>query len=446
MAQASRARKEAAAILGEVRRREARAREVLRASKRLEQLDERDRSFAVRLVLGVTGSIGLLDQTLQSHVRKGMRIEPRVRDALRISIFELLFLSTPPSAAVSQGVELVRRASPRATRLANAVLRRVAEQDTPRRKDALTRVARRAEQEGDLELVSGYPAWLISCVQREHGKDVVRDLALSALDPAPVYVAANEELASEQEVELLLKEAGLQPQRTDVADAFELLSPAGLSTCGLVQGTQVVVADLNAQRVAQSMIDDRDISMLEVGQGRGTKSILMCSAAKRAGRNVSIMGLDLEPFKVDVAKGRMARAGLGDAVRCVVADACLLSQKDEIRGLDAAYDVVFVDAPCSGTGTMRRHPEIAWSIDAKDVEELSSLQLDILTASSTRVAPGGMLGYATCSIMEQENRKVVEAFLLSQAGAGFELIDNPFVTTPAPHAPDGHFCARMRRI
>ncbi|MDO4797613.1 MAG: transcription antitermination factor NusB [Coriobacteriales bacterium] len=440
MARATPARLAAAQVLGDVRRRDARARDVLRGSSRMRDLDERDRAFASRLVLGVVGALGMLDAVIDQHLSRP-RLEPKVRDALRLASFELLFLSTPAQVAVSQGVELVRGVRPRAAGMANAVLRRVAERDVPRRTLALERVRAREGSVEDLSLVSGYPAWLLERVWRERGQEAARDLACSAPEPAPVFVAANLARCSAQEAHDLLARKGLSPRAAQVEGSFVLDAPATLATSGLVDDAAVVVADLSAQQVADLAAPEPGMRVLEVGQGRGTKTILLQSRALRAGGPAMVVGIDSEAFKVDVSRQRMSRAGLAQGVRSLVFDACELDSSELPPVLRDPFDLVFVDAPCSGTGTLRRHPEIAWRLVERDVTQLAQLQARMLAAASTRVRAGGRLCYATCSILREENQDVVSLFLDSAAGRAFDMDGEPFVSHPSPQGPDGHFCA-----
>ena len=441
MAKVTVARRTACELLGEVRRRDARARDVMRSSERMARLGERDRAFATRLVLGVIGTRGLLDERLEAHMRG--KCEPKVRDALRLSAFELLFLGTPEAAAVSQGVELVRGIRPRAAGLANAVLRKVASEDVPTRAAAVDVVASGAASVGlsDLEWVSGYPAWLLERVGA-----IREDVARSALEPAPVYVATNRACHDDDETFRLLAEKRLEPHFCDLAGSFELGRPAGLAGSGLVEHADVVVADLSAQRIA-SMVGVRPGErVLEVGQGRGTKTLLIESCALRAGGTAPLVGIDSVDFKSRVASRRMEMAGLGDVVSCLCYDATRLDADDLPLELGTEFDVVFVDAPCSGTGTLRRHPEIARTLTCADVESLCALQLRMLGAASTRVAPGGRLWYATCSLLGEENEGVVEAFLGTSQGDRFVLTGDLLRSHPTLGGPDGHYAACLRRV
>ncbi len=430
----------------------------MRESPKLAKLDERDRGLAVRLVLGVTAAVGFLDERIDVRLRGRTKLEPQVRDALRLSSYELLFLDTPASVAVSQGVEVVRGVRPRAAGLANAVLRRVADEDVPARKAALLRVSDSAAychaDDGDrcsgkshaapiddLVWISGYPARLL-----ERVGDVRTDVARAATEPPPVYVATNLAKHDDEKTRLLLASAGLEPQACDVAGSYLLGYPAGLARSGLVEGADVVVADLSAQRVVSRLPVKPGMRVLEVGQGRGTKSVLLQSMALRSGGFAQMVGIDSVGFKVKVAAERMVRAGLKYAVTCLEFDACALASSAVLPAqLTEPYDLVFVDAPCSGTGTMRRHPEIPWSLTSEDVTSLARLQVRIIRAVSSRVRPGGALCYATCSLLQEENEDVVEAFLASAEGANFVLEGSPLRTHPIVSGPDGHFMAKLCR-
>lgn len=445
MARASAARRAALQLLGEVRRRDARARDLLRSSSRVGMLDERDRALATRLVLGVTATIGLLDSTIESRLTGRSHLQPKVRDALRLSAYELMFLSTPSAAVVSQGVELVRLASPRAAGLANAVLRKIVAIDVPARESSLGRAQIGEASVDDLALVSGYPVWLLSEVQQERGAKAAHDIALSALAPAPIYVACNEARHDAQDTFVLLESFGLDPQTTELDGSFVLGNPAGLSASGLVEAVDVVVSDLSAQRVAKMAVPPCGGCLLEVGQGRGTKSILMQGTAHREHVEFNVTGIDAENFKTHIARDRMRRAGVDEWVSCMTFDACDLAG-DVPKELEGPFDAVFVDAPCSGSGTLRRHPEIAWSLSKDAVDSLSELQLRMLRASALRVRSGGMLCYATCSVLSQENEEVVRRFLASDEGASFTLAGAPYQSLPAHGEPDGHFCSMMQHV
>ena len=426
MARATAARRCALALLGERRRRDARARDLLRGSEALSGLPERDRAFATRLVLGATAAEGALDRAVDAHLRRGARLEPRVRDALRLAAFELLYLGERSDVAVSQGVELVRGVAPRAAGLANAVLRRVAESDA-----------------SDLALVGALPEWLCERALASLGPADASVWAMGALGPAGAWVAANRARLSLREAETLLAKAGCDPVAGPVAGSFLLGAPARLAPSGLVERVDVLPCDLAAQEAALAAAPEPGSRVLEVGQGRGTKTVLLEGAAVAAGGPCEIVAVELDPRKSALAARRMEAAGVAEHVACVAADGRALGGDDLPDVLLGTFELVFVDASCTGTGTLARHPEIAWSLESSAPEELAALQGEILSAAAARVAPGGRLVYATCSVLAEEDERVVEAFLASATGAGFELVAAS--RTPVRPNTDTHFHAELRR-
>lgn len=457
------ARRVALEVLVETERRGAYTREVLKSSTAYRQLDSRDQAFAQRLALGVTATVGCLDDLLNQFLSKPGKVSPRVRMALRIAIFELLYLATPSEVAVSQGVELVRSQASAAAPLANAVLRRVAEgaagflvaDDAAPEHRAVVRAARR----------SGLPVWLVRELMASLDGGCFEALVGSQLEPAPVAF----HLHPACDAESLVVDSP-SPFPGCVVPAH----PGALLRSGLLDTAHAVASDEHAQLVATMATQEG--SCLEIGAGRGTKSFVISAQARRAGiegrRHVAV---DLFEQKCAQNLERLHAAGFND-VRAFAGDATDLSSVLEPLdqgGAPALFDVVLLDAPCSGTGTMRRHPEIPWRLNRSDCQrDLPALQLSLLVAASARVAPGGSLLYATCSVLAAENEGVVDAFLASEAGSGFQLVpvtEAPLFqleayqgarelaagamtargmlrTSPARSAADGHFCARLVRL
>ena len=457
------ARRVALEVLVETERRGAYTREVLKSSTAYRQLDSRDQAFAQRLALGVTATVGCLDDLLNQFLSKPGKVSPRVRMALRIAIFELLYLATPSEVAVSQGVELVRSQASAAAPLANAVLRRVAEgaagflvaDDAAPEHRAVVRAARR----------SGLPVWLVRELMASLDGGCFEALVGSQLEPAPVAF----HLHPACDAESLVVDSP-SPFPGCVVPAH----PGALLRSGLLDTAHAVASDEHAQLVATMATQEG--SCLEIGAGRGTKSFVISAQARRAGiegrRHVAV---DLFEQKCAQNLERLLAAGFDD-VQAFAGDATDLSSVLEPLdqgGAPALFDVVLLDAPCSGTGTMRRHPEIPWRLNRSDCQrDLPALQLSLLVAASARVAPGGSLLYATCSVLAAENEGVVDAFLASEAGSGFQLVpvtEAPLFqleayqgarelaagamtargmlrTSPARSAADGHFCARLVRL
>ena len=460
------ARKVTLSVLDEARRRDAYVRDLLDTSAGVSALDVRDAGLARRLALGVTASQGCLDELLDCFLAKPKKVAPRVRISLRIAAFELLYLGTAAEVAVSQGVELARVAMPSAAGLANAVLRKVAAgragylaaEDMPESKRRLTSAARCA----------GLPLWLAREIEVSRGAEAAASLFAAELDPAPVAAFAG--TSSEAIASFASFRDGLDAQVPLLGFVFPVDVREEQIRRLLASGA-AVIADEHAQLIASAAT--RPGSCLEIGAGRGTKTYIMTSQAVRAAYGHSHIALDLYEGKCRQNLERLRKAGISD-VRAIAGDACdldtALATLDAEAGERRLFDTVFVDVPCSGTGTMRRHPEIPWRLTLQDVNlNLPQLQLAMLQQAAMRVASSGELLYATCSVLKQENEAVINAFLASQQGMHFtlapvseaEIFSHPsfasaakaikahesdrglFQTIPAPASFDGHFCARL---
>ena len=206
----------------------------------MDALSGRDKALTTRLALGVVATSGTLDQVINAHLRPGTKLEPQVRDVLRLCSYEILHLTTPIPAVVNDGVELTRAVRPRVTGLTNAVLHRVAEEDLPRLNEARARVQAGGTDPTDLAFVGGLPQWIVDELVRSRGLAFTRDLALSLEEPAPVYVAGNYLKHPAGQSEALLVGTGLDPKPAGVRGSFVLGSPAGLAGSRLVQNVDVM--------------------------------------------------------------------------------------------------------------------------------------------------------------------------------------------------------------
>ena len=475
MAKLAPARAAALDLAAQCRRKYARMRDFLRTSHKMDVLGEKDRALATRLLLGSVSAVGELDRVLASYLPKRRHLEPKLRDALRLATFEILYLHTPKHVAVSQGVEMARRASAQATGLANAILRRIATDVSPRVDEAYARLRAGNDERllEDLAHVSGQPDWLCQKLVASMGVSVATSLLPHVLEPAPVYVALREGLSQD-----VL--SAFDPHASVVPQSFFLESPAGLAASDLVARAKVLPADISSQLVALLALSGREKTLLEIGQGRGTKTILLQQNAALLNHALHITAIDIDPQKVEIARKRLVEAAVDNQVTFVVFNAAELGAREangELpRGLSDTFDTVFIDAPCSGAGTLRRHPEIGWSLDEGAVCSdgiLPKVQKDILVAASGKVAAHGTLVYATCSPLYEEDEAVVEAFLATEEGssfepeditesAAFELLSDAgkqvvqkaqtktgyahFGYQPAILDADQHFLAKLRRI
>lgn len=433
----------------QVRRRDAFAQEVIEATIDRSTISKQDRAFATLLTLGVVSTWGSLDEVINRCLASPRDIKPDVRDALRISTYEIIYLRKAPHAALDQGVELVRAVAPSASGLANAVLHRILNAadsfpfgDPTASLDALA-------------LTYAFPTWLARRLIEDMGSAAAIDLMRSANEQAPLFIHVNTLQATDGEIKAVFEdmEAPLEPVQVadmEIPGCYRVPNARALAdgrVRRLFQQGKILVSDAAAQAVASVVLEgDAPESLLEVGAGRGTKTIMIQSLAQRLfGDQVSLTSMDSHSFKADLLRERANDYGVrlegiitGNATRL---DSVMPGQE---------FDRIFIDAPCSGIGTLRRHHEIRWRVTPERITELAETGLALLKSAAGHVKPGGSIVYATCTITYEENNGVVKAFLESEEGAQFKLapINGKacLATLQSPGSPDAHFAARFVRV
>ena len=409
-----------------------------------------ERSFARLLVTEVVCREGCLDELIDSVLENPEELNSDVRDALRISFCELFYLGKPDHVAADQGVELVRSFEPRASRLANFALRRAVE-------------AKPEFPFGDPEtddraagLTYGFPQWLVERLVSELGRPQALCFMKRANDPAPLFFMVNVARVDGAAALSALVKRGLKvvPIKTPLEErpaypvfAFaERTAMADPEVERMLDAGEIVVSDAVAQGIAMlSLPDFAPERLLEIGAGRGTKSILLQNAAlARFGKQMTLDTLDKSAERTHERTARLKRARISE-------DHSYLMDATDLSAIaEASYDAVFVDAPCSGVGTLRRHPEIRWRLQSDAITSLAHVGSEILAEAARLVAPGGRLTYATCTVFSEENDAVIKAFLESAAGEGFSLVKTEQELALADEEatgpiPDAHFVAIFQR-
>ncbi len=448
-------------------------------AKRIDSSDliASDKAFATKLVLGVVSTSGTLDEIIDASLRSPSDINPDVRDALRVSTYEMFYLNKSDHAAVDQGVEQVRYDAPRAAGLATAGLRKVLRSRAAvPLGDPASNVAARAR-------FYAFPLWLTQLLDTTLGIDAASAFMEASNEDAPIFVAVNACKASSDEEVLEVfrrNKAELSPVplgHSTVPGCYRLSDGKALEKGAvkrLLNDGKLLVSDAAAQAVAYQLVDallqqndvvspvpaspadgpsatpkhtdsNNPLRILEIGAGRATKTILMQSAAARHGvAPLQITAVDNLAFKTSILEERVQRYG-AMPVRALCADATDL---DATLGNDQ-FDLVFIDAPCSGLGTLRRHVDIRWRLQEADITSLARTGLAMLLSAAKHVRPGGMLVYATCTVTSIENQGVVKAFLASNAGAEFSIGTRSgisgFNTCLTPGSSDAHFAVFMVR-
>lgn len=367
--------------------------------------DDRDRALASEIATGVQRWRAALDYLIVAFSKRTIdRLDPEVLEILRLSVYQLLHLTrVPASAVVDDGANLVRRAGKRsAVGFVNAVLRSIsrARKDLP----FPPRPSDPGDREAALEYLSvtlSHPRWLVSRWYERLGFDATEAWLRFNNQPAPVTLRVNRlRIAPEEMVTRLAgEEVELRPARF-APDAFIVERGHPLRGAGR-DGGWFVVQDEASQLVTLLAGATPGARVLDTCASPGGKTAAIAAAME--GRGL-LVACDVRDRRIALLRHTLTTCGAAN-VRLVHAD--LLKPLP----FSARFDCVFVDAPCSGLGTLRRDPDIRWHRRESELPAFAAAELTMLQHAAEMVASGGRLVYATCSSEPDENVGVADAFL-----------------------------------
>jgi len=376
-------------------------------------LGESDRALATRLVYGVLSWRLRLDHTIAAFSHR--RIEDLDRplpNILRIGLYQLCFLDRVPSyAAVHSAVDLVPRALRHAGGLVNAILRRAS------REGMATASLPNANDRLAIEL--SHPAWLVKLWIDELGAEEAFALMRSDNEALRTTLRA---LVDRETALRNIRERGVE------ADPGRYAPQAIRSSTALVLPGICVPQGEASQLVALLVGARPGERILDACAAPGGKTAYLAQTVGPAG---SVTAIDAAPGAERRIRSLLELCGVR---------ARIVEDTVENVPVNEPYDAVLVDAPCSGLGTLREHPEIRWRRTPADLVDFAQRQSRILGSAAKHVRPGGRLVYATCTLTRAENDEIVDAFLAGTPGFAADAPEN---VDPAPRALLDEDC-RMR--
>ena len=386
---------------------------------RLAELDERDRGLATELVYGVLRRRGQLDRSLAGKGKRFKDIDPKLQDVLRIAAYQLMFLDrVPDHAAVDAAVEQARsRRGERGAKMANAVLRKLADKAPQARLRPAPPFAQ--DPVAHVAAAGSVPHAMAERLVADLGKDAALTMVLANLEVAPLVLRVNQ-LKSTRDA--LIEEVG--GSAGGHALAVHLPSSSGLpAELKAVTEGRATVQDEASMHVVDMLDPQPGESVFDVCAAPGGKTTAIAERMEDEGR---VVAHDRAIDKLRHVRAAAERLGLQSI------------ETAEVHP-ESLFDRVLVDAPCSGLGTLRRHPEIRWRWRPDDTEELARKQRRIIRDAALRVRPGGSLVYSVCTVLKAEAEAIVEGV------DGFELVETKRFGPDQDGAPDGFFAARLIR-
>jgi 16S rRNA (cytosine967-C5)-methyltransferase len=370
------------------------------------ELSTEDRSLCYELTLGVLRRQLWLDRALEHFAgRTAEKLDAPVRRALRLGLYQLRFLTRVPArAAVNESVNLVHAARLRsAAPFVNAVLRRAAREPeydpASEIKDPIERIA----------VESSHPAWLVARWAEAFGLEQAEALARANNDSAPASFRVNTLKADEDALINDLRGSGVVVRPSRVAPGAWRAEGGGGASAAirlLSGGGLIYIQDEASQLVAHILGAREGERVLDACAAPGSKTT---HAAALARDRALIVAGDLYEHRLRLVEEACTRLGVR-GVRTVALDA-----ERSLPFADGAFDRVLVDAPCTGTGTLRHNPEIRYRLAPGNISGLASVQSRILGEAARVVRRGGRLVYSTCSVEREENEEVIAGFLSAHA-------------------------------
>lgn len=380
-----------------------------------------DRALAHELVLGVLRWQLWLDKLIEHYAKRAPdSLDLPVLLALRLGLYQLRFLTRiPASAAVNESVNIVRGAGvSSAAAFVNAVLRRAIREADYDPAEAATDFSEK------LAIATSHPVWLIERWANAFGFEEAESFARAnnTIAPTAFRVVGTD---SRWILDQVHEAGGIVTPSAIAADAWRV-SGASAVLRELTADGKIYLQDEASQLVAQTLDLQPGERVLDLCAAPGGKTTLM---ARRAGENALIVAADFSERRLETL--RKARS-----IKSVILDAA-----EQLPFADRSFDRVLVDAPCSGTGTLRRNPEIRWRISETDIQTLVAQQKLFLRNAARVLKPGGQLVYSTCSVEPDENEQVIEAF--QREHDGFQLLKT-LRTWPQREGSDGFFLASFQ--
>lgn len=397
----------------------------------------------LELVYGVLRNRAYIDYSLNLFSEKPIeKTDAWTRNILRLGAYQLLFLDRVPArAAVDTSVQLAKRYG-RKPGYVNGLLRSLARNSNriePPSRDNIIRF---------LSIEYSHPEWLVKRWVSRYGPGTAETLLRSNNQRPPLTIRANTLKVSREALKSALESEGCVVKDCLYAPAgIEIVSSPRLADLGSFQKGLFMVQDEAAQLVSMLLDPRPGETILDACAAPGGKAAHIAELMKHEGK---VIALDNDPERLKMLKENIERLGL-EIIEPV------LAQADQYQG--GIFDRILIDAPCSGLGVLRRHPDGRWTKTGQTVTNHRLLQEKILEACSKILKPGGTLVYATCTTEPEENEDVIASFIARKAGFMLDdarpylplnaahLIDSQgfYRTWPSEPGMDGFFAARLKK-
>ncbi|WP_343290626.1 16S rRNA (cytosine(967)-C(5))-methyltransferase RsmB [Turicibacter bilis] len=360
------------------------------------ELTVQDKNFMTELVYGTLQHEQLLNFYVTPFFNG--KVKAWVRILIQMTLYQMLFLdSVPEHAAISEAVKIAKKRGGQFNgKLVNAILREMTRTPLP----SLDTIKDEAER---LAVETSHPLWLIKLWSKQFGWEKTIQMARANNERVNVTIRVNGVRGTREELKQKLESEGITCEYGNLSqDALVILKGNVIKTKAFEQGW-FYVQDESSMLVARALKPKHHSKVLDTCSAPGGKTTHVAELMRQTG---TVYAHDVYEHKIKLIEDNVKRLGLTNVV-ATLQDATTLNERYE----SDSFDAVLVDAPCSGLGILRRHPEVKITKQPSDLDEIMMIQKKILNTVAPLVKVGGTLVYSTCTVNRKENDKMVEQFL-----------------------------------
>ena len=352
-------------------------------------LTAKEKAFITEIFYGVLRNKNFLDYMIEKNTK--VIKKEWIRNLLRISIYQLTFMSSDAKGVVWEATEIAKKHGMAISKFINGTLRNYL-----RNKDL---EIKKLHDEKNYEILYSIPQYFCDILEKQYGSENLNQAIISLKKIPYLSVRVNKLKYSEEEFEEFLKERDIQIIKK-VESVYYVNSGLIINSKEFKEG-KIIAQDASSYLAAKNLGAKPNDLVLDICAAPGGKTAVLAEEMKNKGE---IIAIDIHQHKKKLIEENMKKLGI-DIVKATVLDARNVNKQGR------KFDKILVDVPCSGYGVIRKKPEILYTKNRENVEELASLQLEILNSAADILKDGGELIYSTCTIISQENTENVEKFL-----------------------------------
>lgn len=398
MSQSNNVREGALRILEQIEKNQSYSNLLLNNEIKKNQINSKDIGLLTELVYGTLQRRMTLDFYLQPFLKKARKLESWVRQLLRLTVYQMVYLDKiPDRAAIYEAVEMAKRRGHKGiSSMVNGVLRSIQREGVPSLEDISDPVER-------LSISTSHPSWLVQRWVNQLGYERAKEMCEMNLT-APLQTARiNTTKTNRKACMEMLQEEGYQVEASSVIPEAIRCLKGNLANSQAFKGGLLTIQDESSMIVAYALGVQQDEEILDACAAPGGKTTHIAEKLNQTGK---VFSLDLHDHKVKLIAQNASRLQLTN-----IETKALDSRKVQEHFKEESFDRILLDAPCSGFGVMRRKPDMKYTKKETDVDQLQEIQLQLLKSVTPLLKKGGILVYSTCTVDETENGAVVEKFL-----------------------------------